>query len=241
MAMKGILLKWLSLIVVITPSIIKLMVYRRVYRYSIGRNVRIGLSWIWVGRLHLGDNVQIGHFNRFKNIPDVEIGNYTVIGTGNTFTSSSEFTNDVGMTVRGNKPMLVIGEHCGISLMHYFDIQDRVEIGAYTTIAGKGSDFFTHYLDVVSSTQSTKPIGIGKYCIVGSSTCFTPGARIADYSVVGMGAVVTREHKETHCLIGGNPAVIIHKLPRDAAYFKRNVGWVGSFAGSPFESRRSGR
>lgn len=241
MAMKGILLKWLSLIVVITPSIIKLMVYRRVYRYSIGRNVRIGLSWIWVGRLHLGDNVQIGHFNRFKNIPDVEIGNYTVIGTGNTFTSSSEFTNDVGMTARGNKPILVIGEHCGISLMHYFDIQDRVEIGAYTTIAGKGSDFFTHYLDVVSSTQSVKPIGIGKYCIVGSSACFTPGARIADCCVVGMGAVVTREHKETLCLIGGNPAVTIHKLPSDAAYFKRKVGWVGSFTEPPFESRRPGR
>ena len=239
--MRGKLLKWLSLVVVLLPSRIKLMVYRRVYRYSIGRDVYIGLSWIWVGRLQLGDNVQIGHFNRFKNIPAVEIGDYTVIGTGNTFTSSSEFTNDVAMRARGNKPILIIGEHCGISLVHYFDVQDRVEIGAYTTIAGKGSDFFTHYLDVVSSTQSAKPIRIGKYCIVGSSTCFTPGARIADYCVVGMGAVVTREHQETHCMIGGNPAVMIHKLPSDSAYFRRKVGWIGSFADSPFESRRPGQ
>jgi len=137
--MRGKLLKWLSLVVVLLPSRIKLMVYRRVYRYSIGRDVYIGLSWIWVGRLQLGDNVQIGHFNRFKNIPAVEIGDYTVIGTGNTFTSSSEFTNDVAMRARGNKPILIIGEHIlmfktGLKSVRTLPLQERDLTSSHTTL-----------------------------------------------------------------------------------------------------------
>lgn len=228
------LLHWLSLALVVLPSGVKIPIYRWVYGYKIGKHVRIGLSWIEVGKLEIGDHVVIRHFNRFKNIPEVRIGDYSTIGNFNTFTSTFEFTNEKGMAARGNRPMLILGRHCGIALLHYFDVQDTIAVGSYTTIAGMGSVFFTHYLDVISGTQSTKPISVGEYCMVGSSARFTPGASLANCCVVGMAGVVTKQFTETHLLVGGNPAIAIRALPEDAAYFKRSVGWIGSFTSPPF-------
>jgi acetyltransferase-like isoleucine patch superfamily enzyme len=231
------LLYWLSWAVVILPSFLKILIYRRVFGYKFGKGVKIGLSWLSVRRLEIGDHVFISHFVRFKNIPEVKIGNYVTIGVGNTFTSTYEFTNERSLTERGNRPTLIIGDHCGIAMLHYFDIQDTLTVGSYTTIAGKGSVFFTHYLDVVNATQATKPIHIGEYCMLGSSVQFAPGVSVPNFCVVAMGAVVTEEFTETHCLIAGNPATIIRNLPEDAAYFRRTRGWIGSYTQPPHKER----
>ena len=215
------------------PSCIKIPIYRTVYGYRIGKHVKIGLSWVKVGDLEIGNHVSISHFVRFKNIPEVKIGSYVTIGLGTTFTSTGEFTNKRSIAERGNRPSLVIGDHCGISILHYFDIQDSITVGSYTTIAGKGSVFFTHYLDVDNGVQTTKPIRIGRYCLLGSSVQFAPGATVPDYSVIGMAAVVSTEFKDPYCLIAGNPAQVIRKLPENAIYFKRERGWIGSYTSPP--------
>jgi acetyltransferase-like isoleucine patch superfamily enzyme len=232
--------KLLSLTVVVFPLALKVGVYRRVFGYKIGRRVKIGLSWINVEKLEIGDYVMIGNFNRFKSIPSVRIGDHTRIGLGNTFTSTTEFTNPQRIALRGNRPELIIGCHCGISMLHYFDVQDTFTIGSFTTIAGTGSVFFTHYLDVLNAKQMTRPITIGDYCMVGSNARFVPGAGVANCSVVGMGAVLTKLVTETHVMIGGNPAVIVRRLPEDAAYFKRTVGWIGEFSQSPEGTKQAG-
>ena len=227
------MLHGLSLAMMILPSSLKVLIYRHVYGFKIGKNVKIGLSWISVAYMEIEDHVTIRHFNRFKGVPVVRIGNHSVIGVGNTFTSTYEFTNPAGIRSRGNQPMLIVGEHCGITMFHYFDIQDTVEIGPFTTLAGRGSVFFTHYLDVITGSQSTNPIRIGQYCMIGSNVCFAPGASVPDYCVVGMGAVVTNQFTESYKLIAGNPARTIRELPHDAAYFHRERGWISSYVGAP--------
>jgi acetyltransferase-like isoleucine patch superfamily enzyme len=122
-------------------------------------------------------------------------------------------------------------------MLHYFDVQDSFMIGAYTVIAGRASVFFTHYLDVLNNKQATKPISIGDYCMIGSNVHFAPGASIADCCVVGMAAVVAKPFTESFSLIAGNPAQVIKKLPEDAAYFRRTIGWIGEFAPPPTEIR----
>jgi acetyltransferase-like isoleucine patch superfamily enzyme len=234
--LKAILLYWLTWAVVILPSWLKIPIYRCIFSYRIGKHVKIGLSWINVGKMEIGDYVVIRDLVRFKDIPEVRIGDHCTIGFGTTFTSTFEFTNSKGMAARGNRPMLSIGRHCGITMLHHFDVQDMFTIGDYTTIAGRGSVFFTHYLDVITGMQAAKPISIGRYCMVGSNVRFAPGASVPDCCVVGMGSVVTQKFTETHCLIGGNPAAVIHKLPEDAAYFKRTRGWIGSFTSPPYET-----
>jgi acetyltransferase-like isoleucine patch superfamily enzyme len=224
----------LSMALIIVPSRIKIPMYRLLFGYRIGRRVTIGLSWIEVGHLEIGDDAHIGHFNRLKNIPHVTIGDHTSIGTGNTFTAADEFTNAQGIAARGNKPALEIGRHCGITIGHYFDVQDSVQIGAFTVIAGLSSVFFTHYLDVLTSAQSTKPISIGRYCMIGSNAHFVPGSGLADYCVVGMGSVVTKMAADPYTQYAGNPAAAVRALPHDAAYFLRSSGWIGTYSPRPF-------
>jgi acetyltransferase-like isoleucine patch superfamily enzyme len=228
------LLYWLSWAIIVLPSWLKIPIYRRIYGYKIDKHVKIGLSWIHVDRLEIGEHVIISHLVRFKNIPEVKIGDYCAFGIGITFTSTSEFTNPKAMAARGNRPILTVGNHCGITMLHYFDIQDSFTVGDFTTIAGRGSVFFTHYLDVITGRQSAKPISIGRYCMIGSNVRFAPGASVPDCCVVGMGAVVTKGFTETHCLLAGNPASMIRKMPEKSAYFNRTVGWIGSYVSPPY-------
>jgi acetyltransferase-like isoleucine patch superfamily enzyme len=240
MWIKNKLLYILSLIVVVFPVPVKIFLYRNVFGYKIGKHVSIGLSWIYVNDLIVDDNVIIRHFNRFKGIPCVRIGHDSVIGFGNTFTSTQEFTCKRGVDIRHNNPSLIVGEHCGITMLHYFDIQDSFSVGPFTTIAGRQSIFYTHYIDVSKNSQSTKPISIGSYCMIGSAVRFAPGACISDYCVVGIGAVVVKNMTEKYKLIGGNPAVNILDLNIDSKYFHRDKGWVSHYVGGVNEGSTYG-
>ena len=232
---KRLVLKWLSLALVVWPSFMKIPVYRGVFGYRIGRGVKIGLAWLYVDALEIADHVRIGHFTRIKGIPAVKIGDHTSLGVGNTFTGTLEFTNFQSQMHRQNRPTLSIGRHVGISMFHYFDMQDELTIGDFTTLAGRTTTCFTHYLDVENGTQSSTPVHIGSYCMVGSAVQLVPGAGVPDYCVVGMGAVVTRAFTTSYCVIAGNPATVVRSLSPDCVYFHRERGWIGSYTSPPWE------
>lgn len=223
----------LSLAVVPLPSWIKSAIYRTVFGYAIGRDVRIGWSWICVDRLSLGDHGRIGHLNQFLDIPDVRVGPSCTIGHRNRFHSSAEFTHDGSLRDRGNRPVLTLGSHCSITSGHHFDINDELSIGAFTVVAGVDSLLFTHYLDVRTGDQSAKPIRIGSYCMLGAAVRLAPGAVIPDYCVVGMGSVVTKAFDTPYTLLAGSPAREVQPLPRDGKYFTRRRGWIGTYTRPP--------
>ena len=49
---------------------------------------------------------------------------------------------------------------------------------------------------------------IGDCCFIGMNSIILPGVTIGDCSIVGAGAVVTKD-VSSHCVVVGNPAVII--------------------------------
>ncbi|HWM46404.1 MAG TPA: acyltransferase [Xanthobacteraceae bacterium] len=51
---------------------------------------------------------------------------------------------------------------------------------------------------------------IGKHCFIGARSVILPGITIGDHSIVGTGAVVTRD-VPAHCIVAGNPAKIIRE------------------------------
>jgi acetyltransferase-like isoleucine patch superfamily enzyme len=208
------------------PLPIKLWIYRQLFGYKIGRNVRIGFSWLNVQFMEIGDNVQIGNLNRFKGLPFVRIGHDTVISNMNYFTSAPLFTDKENRIKKGINPSLEIGCHVGIGLGHYFDVQDAMTIGDFTTIAGLGSQFFTHQLDIKKGIQSAKPVHIGRYCMIGSGVKFCPGSEVGDCTVIAMGSVVVGQHLDDHVLIAGNPAVVKKILSPEYAYFTRSIGVI---------------
>jgi acetyltransferase-like isoleucine patch superfamily enzyme len=161
----------------------------------------------------------------------VHIGwSWIAIGHGNAFARSIEFNHPDSLRDRGNAPRLVLGRHSSVTMRHYFDVSDACEVGAFTVVAGVSSILFTHFLDVATSEQRTRPIRIGDDCMLGAAVRIAPGAQIPDCCVVGMGAVVTRAFADSRALIAGCPAAIVRSLPRDGAYFARTRGWIGRYA-----------
>jgi maltose O-acetyltransferase len=75
-------------------------------------------------------------------------------------------------------------------------------IGPYTMIHianHKIPDKFGH---IVDSGFEYAPVNIGKDCWIGGHYCILPGVTIGDHSVIGAGAVVTRDIPEGVIAVG---------------------------------------
>ena len=110
--------------------------------------------------------------------------------------------------------------------MTFFSTSERIEIGAYTTIAGYRSQFMTHAIDVRENRQDAAPIAIGEYCFVGTEVVVLGGARLPDRSVLGAKALLNRAATAPGWLYAGVPARPVKALPADAKYFQRKEGFV---------------
>ncbi|MDU1905205.1 MAG: sugar O-acetyltransferase [Dysgonomonas sp.] len=89
-----------------------------------------------------------------------------------------------------------------------------VRIGANTLIA-PGVHIYTaqHPLDIADRREweNCKPVVIGKDCWIGGRVTICPGVTIGDRSVIGAGAVVTKDIPADSLAVG-NPAKVIRKL-----------------------------
>jgi len=89
-----------------------------------------------------------------------------------------------------------------------------VTIGAHTLVA-PGVHIYTagHPLDVKDRIEweVCKPVVIGEYCWIGGHSTICPGVTIGDRSVIGAGAVVTKDIPADSLAVG-NPAKVIRRL-----------------------------
>lgn len=217
--------KLLSLLVVLLPWALKRRVLRRFWGYTLADDARIGLSYIFPGALTMGPGATIGHFNVAIHLGRLDCGAFSSIGRSNWITGhppdGAHFTH---RTARD--PALLLGAHAAITKSHIIDCTDRVEIGAFSTVAGYYSQLITHGIDLVTSRQDCKPISIGAYCLVGTRVTVLGGAVLPDRCVLGAGAVLTKPYAVQHTLYAGQPAVAMKALAADAAYFHRAEGFV---------------
>lgn len=211
--------KLILFLLVILPSRVKIPLYRFLFHWRIGYDVKIGLSYIDVQDMTLGDNVRIGHFNRFQRIPSLTICNKVFIGNRNTFVTGLKEHVDA---IAESQPFLYIGEDSYIIGPHFFDVHAPLRIGSSVTLAGRSSSFYTHGLDYNRACLAAKPISIGDNSYVGAHVLFVPGADVAPNTVIAMGALVTKSFHEQYVLIGGSPAKIVRTLNAQAAWFTRD-------------------
>jgi len=215
----------LALAVVFLPWALKRRVLRRFWGYQIADDARIGLSYVFPGQLVMGEGAYIGHFNVAIHLGRLECGAHSVIDRSNWITGhppkGAHFTH---RTERD--PTLAVGEHAAITKQHIIDCTDRVDIGAFTTIAGYHSQLITHGINVVDGRQDCRPIRIGAYCLVGTRVTVLGGAGLPDRSVLGAGSVLNKAHTEEYTVYAGQPAMPVKTLERDAKYFHRERGFV---------------
>lgn len=194
---------YLALVLVPFPSVVKVLAYRHLMRYSVGRRVHIGFSLVDAARASIADGVTIGHGNAIISVKELAIGAESRIGSLNVIRGGTVTIGSRTEILRLNEfnaiefppemhvePKLVIGDFTSITAGHKIDFSGSVTLGREVIVAGRNSSFWTHL------RGQTSPITIGDVVYVGSEVRMGPGVSIPPRSVVGMGAVVVKPMDE---------------------------------------------
>ena len=143
------------------------------------------------GKIVLGDHVSFGgkpafiFGNRGDGVPEVVIGDHTFIGHHTSLVVSS--------SVR-------VGKHCLIAGDVRISDYDGHPIDAECRRAGEPAP-----------VDSIRPVVIGDDVWIGNNALILKGVHIGDRSIVGAGAVVTRD-VPPDVVVAGNPARVVKQL-----------------------------
>ena len=208
------------------PWPLRRAVLRAFLGYELAATSRIGFSFIYPKKLVMGENARIGHLTVCKGIDLLQLGEEASIGnldwiTGYPSDCPPHFAHQVD-----RKPQLVLAPHSAITNRHLIDCTERIDIGAFATVAGFATQLLTHSINLEANRQEAHPILIGEYCFVGTNCVVLGGAALPGYSVLGAKSLLNRAYTEGHTLYGGVPAKAIKPLPETTAYFQRKTGYV---------------
>jgi acetyltransferase-like isoleucine patch superfamily enzyme len=197
--------KLLLLLLAFLPSVFKVLIYRGILGWKIGKNVKIGLSYIDSEKVEIGNDVTIGHFNIFQRILDLQVGARTYIRSFNQF-SGGGYEIESGWTRR-----LYLGGGVLIMNNHFIDIGGTVEIGNRTTLAGRDTHIWSHTMSYENNNLSLIPLNveIGEEVYVGARSTIL-FCKVPSRAVIGAGSIVNKslETNGGRVLIAGNPAIV---------------------------------
>lgn len=130
--------------------------------------------------------------------------------------------------VSGSEQLLKIGDNVQIGFFVSFDVAGRISIGENTMIASKVT-FLTenHGIDLTKGIYDRQPlragnVTIGKNCWIGENVIVLPGASVGDNSIVGAGAVVTKDIPSNSIAVG-NPARVIKSFNFQTGVWEKNI------------------
>lgn len=196
----GVLKKILFKLIVFCPfNKIRVWIYRKIFKYTIGTNVHIGKSIINATNVFIGNNVTIRN-NTTISCKNLTIGDRTAIHSGNVISGKNSFS---------------IGENSRIINDHFIDLWNNVDIGNNTWLAGKRSQIWSHGSIHTKTGLKNLSVKIGDNIYVGSNSSIAPGVKIANVNLIGMGSVLTKPIITSKNIVAGNPAVIV----------KENIDW----------------
>lgn len=193
---------------------------------EIQKSAYIGLSIVLARYGVLHDHSKILNFTFINEIDVFLMDKHSKIGNFNWITGSSAILKKGYLSSPNRKCEFKLGIHSRITKGHHFDCNGGVYIQEFTTIAGKGSQFLTHGIDLVGNTQKADSIKIGKYSFIGTKSIFLMGSSVPDYSLVAAGAVVSKKLDQPYRIYAGVPAKEIKELPKNSKYFSRLDGNV---------------
>lgn len=212
----------ISFFLAFLPSGVKIAIYRELFHYDIGKNVRIGLTlFTGIEQCKIGDGVQIGHLNCFAQIKQLEIGDFSQIGFLNFFRGGEKVRLGAYSTilrkntfnsilepdlVNPTEPILDLGTGVFVASGHWLDFTDKITVGDNTIIGGRNSSLWTH------NRQRTRSISIGCNCYLGSEIRMAPGVQLPSCCIVALGSVLMGKFDNPEVLIGGNPAKVMRNL-----------------------------
>lgn len=215
----------ISLFALAFPWSIRRFILRTFLGYQLGKNSRIGISFIFADHVILGEGAVIGNWNIISPLSLLQLGPFSCITDRNRVVG-----NQLARDYRDENDRfsaLILGEHSAITLGHFIDCTNTVEVGRFVTIAGVATQILTHSPDFRTAIQCSSPCCIGDYCFIGTRSLILSGASLPSYSILAAGSVLAKPQFTEYRLYGGIPAEIIGEIPEDNYYFRRQVGRLG--------------
>ncbi|MBN1377688.1 MAG: hypothetical protein JXA04_00475 [Gammaproteobacteria bacterium] len=175
-------------------------------------NVVIGhLNIIRINQLKMGEKSYIGRMNIMNGPFSVELDKRASIGNRNTILRGS-----LGIVTYGFSE-LRLGELAKITSSHRIDCTQSVTIAAFSTMAGIGSQIWTHgYIHETHGACRYRVDGkveIGHNVYIGSGCIISMGVNIASGVIVGAGVTVARNLDVPGLYV----SAAIRQLPRPKA------------------------
>lgn len=159
-----------------------------------------------------GRNLYI--LNSGRGLPWIDGNIELYIGDGVIVYDRAAF---IGLTV-GEHPKIVIGDHTEISQPGYYLVGNEISIGSYCLLSSNlvtdNPGHNLHYkrrFDKLDKVLIGK-IKIGNYVWAAHQSMILGNVDIGDGAIIGARAVVTKDIPP-FCLVIGNPAKIVKKLP----------------------------
>lgn len=176
--------------------------------HKVSRGSRIGLSWIEVDDLVMEPGARIGHLNIIR-IKALRMGDRALLAHQNRITGAFRVVMGQRALI-GNRNLitrppqdiygdsaLTIGQIAGVTSDHRLDLTTSISIGDFTTVAGCGSQIWTHgYIherEGAGRYRIDGPVVIGSNVYIGSASFVSMGVTVADGVIVGGGTSVAKD------------------------------------------------
>jgi acetyltransferase-like isoleucine patch superfamily enzyme len=184
-----------SLVVAVIPfNFFRVCLYKLFPGYKIDFGAKIGFLTIINVRQCTIKKAKVGMFCQFTGRFSLDIGYGANIGHQNRIYSSG----------KGITGYCKIAPQAHITNGHLIDATGGFMLGAFSRIAGYGSQFWTH-----GGQREKSEIIIGEKCYIGSAVRVAQGVTIADNTYVGLGSVVVHNSDEQGVLLAGHPAKVV--------------------------------
>jgi acyl-[acyl carrier protein]--UDP-N-acetylglucosamine O-acyltransferase len=217
----------LYLAISVLPGPLKRFIYNQFLGHEIHHTARIGLSFVQAKKIKMGPNSCIGSFNVIRNLELLSLGENSTIGKHNRASALPLGSNIHFMDEQDRYPALIIGRHTDITGKHVFDCNNTITLGDFTIVAGQGTLFYTHGINVKTNRQESGKISIGNYCMIGASCVVIKGAVLPDCSVLAANSTLHKAFDQTYMLYSGVPAQPVKQFSASSEYFHRKTGYVG--------------
>jgi len=181
----------------------RIFFYNLLFNYKISKSSKIGLFTIIMAKNVRIEDSEIASFNFIRGPFDLEIEQNVKIGPSNKIECGTWILEDKFRDC-GYLACCKLRKNSLITDKHFLDVTGGFELGEYSWIAGRESQFWTHGAGV-----KDRSIKIGKHCYIGTAARFAPGTAIADDTTVSLGSVVIDKFSQNNCLLGGIPAKVI--------------------------------
>lgn len=196
----------------------------KIMKFEIHPTARIGKSIILSRKLSMAENSRIGDLTFAHGLEEIKLERFSRIGKLNWISGFPLGNSKYFQDFPNRYPQLYLHEHSGIVHRNLIDCTDRVVVGRFAVIAGGRHQILTHARDMRTSNQSCAPIYIGQYSMIGTGCIILKGSALPDFSALGAGSTLHKQHTDTFTLYSGVPAAAVKKLDKNLVFFTRTVG-----------------